>query len=64
MKLSELVKELVSFLLENGDREVVTAQKDSETADYTYGSVNVLVDYGEGQMGIVGDREEKKDGEA
>ena len=64
MKLSKLVNDLMTFLLEHGDREVVTAQKDPETADYTYGVVNDLIDYGEGQMGIVGDREEKKDGEA
>lgn len=63
MKLSKLVNDLMTFLLTNGDREVVTAQKDTETADYTYGTINDLVDYGEGQMGIVGNREEKKDGE-
>lgn len=63
MKLSKLVNELLTFLLEHGDREVVTAQKDPETADYTYGTINHTVDYGEGQMGLVGDREEKKDGE-
>lgn len=64
MKLSKLVNDLMTFLLTNGDREVVTAQKDPETADYTYGDVCDLVDYGEGQMDIVGNREEKKDGES
>lgn len=63
MKLSNLVKELMTFLLENGEREVVTVQKDPETADYTYGKVSHLVDYGEGQMGIVGDREENPNDE-
>lgn len=63
MKLSKLVNELMTFLLTNGDREVVTAQKDPETADYTYGTISDLVDYGEGQMGIVGNREEKDNGE-
>lgn len=63
MKLSKLVADLMTFLIENGDREVVTAQKDPETADYTFGTISDIVDYGEGQMGIVGNREEKKDGE-
>lgn len=64
MKLSKLINDLMTFLLENGDREVVTSQKDPETADYTYGTISDIVDYGEGQMGIVGNREEKKDGES
>lgn len=63
MKLSKLVNELMTFLLTNGDREVVTAQKDPETADYTYGTINDIVDYGKGQMGLVGNREEKGNGE-
>ena len=63
MKLSKLVNELMTFLLTNGDREVVTAQKDPETANYTYGTIIDLVDYGEGRMGIVGNREEKNDGD-
>ena len=63
MKLSKLVNDLLLFLLEHGDRDVVTAQKDPETADYTYGAISDIVDYGEGQIGLVGDREEKKDGE-
>lgn len=63
MKLSKLVNDLMLFLLEHGDREVVTAQKDPETADYTYGAIGNIVDYGEGKMGLVGDREEKKDGD-
>ena len=63
MKLSKLVNELMTFLLTNGDREVITAQKDPETADYTYGAVGDIVDYGDGTMGLVGNQEEKKDGE-
>lgn len=63
MKLSNLVNDLMTFLLTNGDREVVTAQKDPETADYTYGAIDNIVDYGEGKMGLVGDREEKDNGE-
>lgn len=63
MKLSKLVNDLMLFLLEHGDREVVTAQKDPETADYTYGVISDIVDYGEGQMGLVGNREEKDNGE-
>lgn len=58
MKVSTLIGELTIFLLEHGDREVVTSQKDSETADYTFGDVTNLVDYGE-QIGLVGNREEK-----
>ena len=64
MKLSKLINDLMTFLLENGDREVVTSQKDPDTADNTYGPIIDIVDYGEGQMGIVGNREEKKDGES
>lgn len=63
MKLSKLVNDLMLFLLELGDREVVTAQKDPETADYTYGTISDIVDYGDGKIGLVGDREEKKDGD-
>lgn len=64
MKLSKLVNDLMTFLLTNGDREVITAQKDPETADYTFGTIGDIVDYGEGQMGLVGDREEKNNGES
>lgn len=64
MKLSKLVSDLMTFLLTNDDREVVMAQKDPETADYTYGTISDIVDYGEGQIGVVGNREEKKDGES
>lgn len=63
MKLSKLVNDLMLFLLEHGDREVVTAQKDPETADYTYGTISDIVDYGEGKMGLVGNLEGKNNGE-
>lgn len=59
MKTSELIKELMDHLLEYGDREVITAQQD-EDADYTYGTVTTgVVDYGDGTIGIVGEREKK-----
>ena len=59
MKLSDLVNQSLTFLLENGDREVITAQKDTETADYTYGVVSDIVDYGDGTVGLVGSVETK-----
>lgn len=49
MKTSELIKELMNHLLAYGDREVITAQKD-EDANYTYG---------DGTIGIVGEREKR-----
>ena len=59
MKTSELIKELMDHLLTHGDREVITAQKD-ENADYTYGTVTTgVVDYGDGTIGIVGEREKR-----
>lgn len=58
MKTSELVKELMNHLLTYGDREVITAQKD-EDADYTYGTIKRVVDYGDGTIGIVGEREKR-----
>ncbi len=59
MKLSDLVSQSLTFLLEKGDREVITAQKDTETADYTYGVVSDIVDYGDGTVGLVGSVENK-----
>lgn len=59
MKTSELIKELMDHLLTYGDRVVITAQKD-EDADYTYGTVTTgVVDYGDGTIGIVGEREKR-----
>lgn len=58
MKTSELIKELMNHLLTYGDREVITAQKD-EDADYTYGTITSVVDYGDGTIGIVGEREKR-----
>lgn len=59
MKTSELVKELINHLLTYGDREVITAQKD-EDADYTYGTITTgIVDYDDGTIGIVGEREKR-----
>ena len=59
MKTSELIKELMDHLLTYGDREVITAQKD-EDLDYTYGTVTTgVVDYGDGTIGIVGEREKR-----
>ena len=54
MKLSELVNKGLALVLEKGDKEVITAQKDPETADYTYGVVSDIVDYGDGTVGLVG----------
>lgn len=59
MKTSELIKELMDHLLAYGDRVVITAQKD-EDLDYTYGTVTTgVVDYGDGTIGIVGEREKR-----
>lgn len=59
MKTSELIKELINHLLTYGDREVITAQKD-EDGDYTYGTITTgIVDYGDGTIGIVGEREKR-----
>lgn len=58
MKTSELIKELMNHLLTYGDREVITARK-NEDADYTYGTIKRVVDYGDGTIGIVGEREKR-----
>lgn len=58
MKTSELIKELMNHLLTYGDREVITAQK-AEDGDYTYGTIKRFVDYGDGTIGIVGEREKR-----
>lgn len=58
MKTSELIKELMDHLLAYGDREVITARKD-EDGDYTYGTIKRVVDYGDGTIGIVGEREKR-----
>lgn len=58
MKTSELIKELMNHLLTYGDREVITARKD-EDGDYTYGTIKRVVDYGDGTIGIVGEREKR-----
>jgi hypothetical protein len=58
MKTSELIKELMDHLLTHGDREVITAQKD-ENLDYTYAVTTGVVDYGDGTIGIVGEREKR-----
>lgn len=58
MKTSELVKELMNHLLTYGDKEVIAARKD-EDGDYTYGTIKRVVDYGDGTIGIVGEREKR-----
>lgn len=60
MKATTLVQELMNYILEHGDREVITAQQDTD-GDYTYGDLSVgIVDYGDGTIGLVGHREESK----
>ena len=60
MKASALVQELITYILEHGDREIITAQRLSD-GDYTYGDTRTgIVDYGEGTIGLVGYREENK----
>lgn len=58
MTVSMLIRELTDYLLEHGDREVITSQQE-EDGDYTYGDTATgLVDYGDGTVGLVGHREE------
>ena len=56
MTVSRLICELTGFLAEHGDAEVTLVQHENE-GDYTYGDVRHIVDYENGTMGIVGERE-------
>ena len=56
MTVSCLICELTEFLAKHGDAEVATVQHENEE-DYTYGDVRHIVDYENGTMDIVGERE-------
>lgn len=56
MTVSRFICELTKFLAEHGDLEVMTVQHESD-GEYTYGDIRHTVDYENGTMGIVGERE-------
>ena len=56
MTVSRLICELTKFLAEHGDVEVATVQHENERG-YTYGDIRHIVNYENGTMGIVGERE-------
>lgn len=56
MTVSRLICELTEFLAEHGDLEVTTVQHENEVG-YTYGDIRHIVNYENGTMGIVGERE-------
>ena len=62
MKMSTLIRLLTDYILQYGDRDVLTAQyhEDSDT-EYTYGNINVIVDYEDGTVGLVGNEVEDVD---
>ena len=62
MKMSNLIRLLTDYIIQYGDRDVVTAQynKNDET-EYTYGNIGVIVDYEDGFVGLVGDKLEDFD---
>ena len=56
MKMSNLIRLLTDYILQYGDRDVLTVQyhEDSDT-EYTYGDISVIVDYEDGTVGLLGD---------
>lgn len=56
MTVSRLICVLTEFLAEHGDVEVVTVQHENE-GGYTYGDACRIVDYEDGTVGIIGERE-------
>lgn len=59
MTVSRLICELTKFLAEHGDLEVTTVQHE-DGVGYTYGDIRHIVNYEDGTMGIVGEREANK----
>ena len=57
MKMSTLIRLLTDYILQYGDRDVLTAQyhEDSD-AEYTYGDIGSIVDYEDGTVGLLGDK--------
>ena len=62
MKMSSLIRLLTDYILQYGDRNVLTAQyhEDGDT-EYTYGDISVIVDYEDGTVGLVGNKVEDSD---
>lgn len=55
MKMSNLIRLLTDYIVQYGDRDVLTVQyhEDSDT-EYTYGDIGNIVDYEDGAVGLVG----------
>ena len=56
MTVSRLICELTKFLAEYGDAEVTLVQHE-DGVGYTYGDIRHIVNYENGTMGLVGERE-------
>lgn len=64
MKMSTLIRLLTDYILQYGDRNVLTAQHHNDSdIGYTYGNINVIADYEDGTVGLVGDEVEDVDNE-
>ena len=62
MKMSNLIRLLTDYIVQYGDRDVLTVQYhgDSNT-EYTYGDIENIVDYEDGAVGLLGNEVEDVD---
>ena len=58
MKITELIRELTELLSSKGNMNIVISVKDKETAEYKFGTLNDVVPYTDGTVGLVGKEEE------
>jgi hypothetical protein len=55
MKMSTLIRLLTDYILQYGDRDVLTVQyHDDSDTEYTYGDIGKIVDYEDGTVGLLG----------
>jgi hypothetical protein len=56
MKMSNLIRCLIDYILQYGDRDVLTVQyHDDSDTKCTYGDIGKIVDYEDGTVGLLGD---------
>lgn len=62
MKMSTLIRLLTDYILQYGDRDVLTSQHHVDSAtEFTYGDIGSIVDYEDGTVGLLGDEVEDVD---
>lgn len=65
MKMSTLIRLLTDYILQYGDRDILTVQYHKDHNDsgpaYTYGGIGNIVDYEDGTVGLLGDEVEDVD---